>query len=236
MYTTLQRITLNLNLVICLCWLFLLFRFALLYPLTGTRYLAGGIADFHIGVLAVTSIYEVALWLLIFKRVPKESNETSQFVYRLPRPRGLTLLMTILIRSTLCLVVLHYPKLTRFREYPFLILAQSIRESFKWLYQVYKVRYFSNTSPLLNWSKYLSFVFAWPIETVLIGSLSWKGLNFIQDPSQVGYIEEFRPFEKYLDWTIKLLLVVGATWSWKVFVGKSDGRKIMPQIAQKKDD
>lgn len=173
-YNNTQKYFLVTNLVATFAWLFVLVRFLILFPLTGTRFLPGGITDFYLVVLGSTILLEVFNYVTIFRFLPNNTNGSSSFV----KPNSVILAVNAFERLNLILVILNYPKITRNVSFSLLIFAQSVKEIIKWFYCFQKVKLFNSTGKFLSVLKKLSFTILTPVTTISEIALLFNSLVF----------------------------------------------------------
>lgn len=173
-YNNTQKYFLVSNLAVTFAWLFVLVRFLILFPLTGTRFLPGGITDFYLVVLGSTILVEVFNYITIFRFLPSNTNASSSFV----KPNSFVLLVNVFERLNLIFIILNYPKITRNISFSVLIFAQSNKEIIRWFYSFQKVKLFNSTGRLLSVLKKLTFTVLAPIITISEVALLFNSLIF----------------------------------------------------------
>jgi hypothetical protein len=198
-YNTTQRYFLISDFTITLFWFFIICRLIILYPLTGSKFLPGGIADFYINVLNSTVLLEIFNYLTIFRHIP--NNQTIN--NNLQKPHFYILLIVSLIRLSLTFVIYNYPRITPSKLFSILILSQSLKELFRWFYNFQKVRLFNNNIPWLNkFLRSFTYLLLTPIETFSSFYLLFQSLIY---PS---YQNNLINYDIKIKFFLKLILIL----------------------------
>lgn len=160
-YNTTQKYFILTDLAAAFFWLFLLARLAILYPLVGPRFLPGGIADFHLSIIAATVFLELFNYLAVFRYIPNPRIGDA-----VNKPKLFHLISTSLSRLIICAVIYEYPSIIRSDIYSLFILAQSIKEIFRWFFNFQKVKLFNNVPKSVSFLRSLSYSICTPIESL----------------------------------------------------------------------
>lgn len=195
-YNRTQKYFLLTDTLMSVFWFFVLCRLAILYPLTGSKFLAGGLADFYLSVLAAMLALELFNYITVFRHIPG-----TQTVYNaLPKPHPRVLVTVVLSRSVLAFVFFNYPKVARSEAFALLILVQSVKEFFRWFYNLQKVRLYNHVPRLFRLCRSFTYLVCTPVESIATIYLIFQSLVF---PS---YQDEFRPYDDEIKTLIKILL------------------------------
>lgn len=176
----------------------MLLRLAVLYPLTGARFLPGGIADFYIGVVVATVMTEILNYITVFRLIPGYQTINSG----LQKPVLSQLLITSFSRLCLVFVIYNYSKTARSEAFPLLILSQSLKEFFRWFYNFQKVRMFNRIPKFNKQSRALSYLVCAPIEELTTAYILFQSLAFS------SYQDSLDQYDHYIKMAIKFLVVV----------------------------
>lgn len=155
-YNNTQKYLLVADLVRSFFWMAVNCRFLLLLPLTGIRFLPGGIADFYIQVLVGSVLLELFDYATIFRKVSGRSG--------VRKPQLTSLVSTTLERLLVAAAILAYPRIARSNAFAGLVWAQSAGEMIRYYYNFYKTRTFARKNNTLSWIKRLSYSTLVPIE------------------------------------------------------------------------
>lgn len=155
-------------------WLAVLLRLLVLYPLTGARFLPGGIADFYISVLSGTVAVELLNYIAVFRLIPGKQTVNNG----LQKPLLFNLLFTSFTRLVFAFVIYNYPKSARSEAFPTLLLAQSLKEFFRWFYNLQKVRLFNRIPKFNKLSRSFTYSICAPLETLTTIYLIFQSLGY----------------------------------------------------------
>lgn len=186
------------NFIITVFWFFILARFLVLFPLLSTRFLATGIADFYLSVLLATVLLELFNYITIFRFI----NGNPSINNSLPKPYLSSLILVSISRLTLIFVLFNYPKISRSEFFPLLIFSQSIKELFRWFYNLQKVRLFNNLPFIVKFLRSLTYLFLTPIESFSTVYLIFQSLIY------QSYQIEFLPYDDLIKSFLKLYLLL----------------------------
>ncbi|GMM45150.1 hypothetical protein DAPK24_017250 [Pichia kluyveri] len=192
--TKTQKLILLANFTSLLFWIFLLSRLCILYPLTGARFLPGGIADFYINLLLFSTIYDLLSFYIVIRHIYGTSFISS--------------IITSLAKLILLLILHRYPKIARSQLFPLLLLLQSSREIIYRYYNTQKVRTFNHPGANIYKLKNLVFITIQPIESIVSTILIFQSLT--ESPALDSIwpsIDEIT--ESYVKLFIRVILVIG---------------------------
>lgn len=180
-YTKLQKYLIFSDIISSFLWIAVLLRFLVLFPLVGTRFLPGGIADFFLCVQCIIFI-DLFSYYLIYRNYPN-----SQFLRKVNLNR---LLLTIFSRVLISFGVLYaFPKTARHISFSTLIISNSLQESTRYLYNAYKIRTFGKKLYWLQLIKKLIFINFFPIEIISEVILIFISLQFADAENKLyGYL------------------------------------------------
>ncbi|OUM53812.1 hypothetical protein BVG19_g3133 [[Candida] boidinii] len=180
-YTRLQKYLILTDVISSFLWIAVLLRFLILFPLVGTRFLPGGIADFFLSVQCIIFI-DLFNYYLIYRNYPN-----SQFLKRVNLNR---ILLTIFSRVLVSFGVLYaFPKTARHISFSTLIIANSLQESTRYIYNAYKIRTYGKKIYWLQFAKKLLFIIFFPIEIISEVSLIFISLQFADAENKLyGYL------------------------------------------------
>ncbi|GMG20426.1 unnamed protein product [Ambrosiozyma monospora] len=151
MFTTVQKYILTSSGIRILLWISVNLRLFVLYPLTGSRFLPGGIADFYLTVNLLTSALNFIDYLYVFRKYrtkPSLINSIVQFSERL----------------LVSYVLFENPKIAKHDCFGLMILSESVLESVKFIYYFMKVSTFNRVSKFLQISKLVTVCSMAPIQ------------------------------------------------------------------------
>lgn len=195
-YNNTQKYFLVTDTLVALFWFFVLARLAILYPLTGSKFLAGGLADFYLGVLVATETLELFNYVAVFRHIPG-----TQTAYNaLPKPHPRVLLSVAGSRLVLAFVFFNYPRVARSGAFALVVLVQSVKEFFRWFYNLQKVRLYSNVPRLFRFCRSLTYLVCTPVEAIATVYLVFQSLVF---PS---YQDQLQPYDAQIKAFLKILL------------------------------
>lgn len=186
------------NFIITVFWFFVLARFLVLYPLLSTRFLATGIADFYLSIILSTVLLELFNYISIFRYI----NGSPSINNSLPKPYLSSLILVSISRLTLIFVLFNYPKISRSIFFPLLIFSQSIKELFRWFYNLQKVRLFNNLPSFIKFLRSISYLLFTPIESLSTIYLVFQSLIYR------SYQIEFLPYDDLIKSYLKLYLLL----------------------------
>lgn len=155
-YNYTQRYMLVSDLFRCFLWIAVNARFLLLFPLTGIRFLPGGIADFFLGVNVATVLFDLLDYVAIFSKVSTRAG------IALPKPANLVL--TLLERTIITGCILCYPKIAKSPAFATLVYTESLVELIRYYYNFYKVRTFGANHKVLRLIKKVSYTVVVPVQ------------------------------------------------------------------------
>lgn len=196
-YNNTQKYFLLTDSVLSIFWLFVTIRLFILYPLTGSKFLPGGIADFYISILIITVSIEIFNYLTVFRHVPGIQNVNNA----LQKPHKNILIIVSISRLILAFVLYNYPKVARSEYFALLILAQSIKEFFRWFYNLQKVRLYNNCPWLLKFLRSITYLIFTPIETVSSIYIIFQSLLY--SSHQIEFVD----YDKMIKTVLKLILL-----------------------------
>lgn len=195
-YNHTQKYFLLTDTLVALFWFFVLARLAILYPLTGSKFLAGGLADFYLCVLIATEALELLNYVTVFRHIPG-----TQTVYNaLPKPHPNVLLTVVGSRLVLAFVFFNYPRVARSEAFALVVFVQSVKEFFRWFYNLQKVRLYSNVPRLFRFCRSLTYLVCTPVEAIATVYLVFQSLVF---PS---YQDQLQPYDAQIKAFLKILL------------------------------
>lgn len=197
MMNTTQKYFLLTDTAATLFWTYVLARLVILYPLTGARFLPGGLADFYLSVLVGTCALELFNYASIFRHL----RGTPTIYNALPKPYWVNLLLTNSTRLLLAFVIYNYPKVARTNAFPLLVASQSIKELFRWYYNIEKVRLYNNVSKTAVAIRKITFLIATPLEASSIFYILFQSL-----PVE-SYQDALLPYDTRIKTLLKAILL-----------------------------
>ncbi|CDK29309.1 unnamed protein product [Kuraishia capsulata CBS 1993] len=167
-HSNLQKYLLLTNGLSAFLWLAVLMRLLVLFPLVGTRFLPGGIADFFLAMQFLIVI-ELANYFVIFRK-PNVRTRTPSLV---------NLALGTFTRAIVSYgTIWKYPRVARNNAFALLIASESISETIRYAYVVYKVRTFGLVSTPIRYLKSFSTMIMFPVRVLCEMALLFVALPY----------------------------------------------------------
>ncbi|KAG0681796.1 hypothetical protein C6P40_004291 [Pichia californica] len=206
-YNRTQKYFLLTNTIVTIFWLFLLLRLAILYPLLSSRFLASGIADFYLSILIATIILENFNYIVIFRHIPGIQSINNS----IPKPYLKNLIITSISRLTLAFIIFNYPKVTRSESFPLIILIHSVKEFFRWFYNLQKVRLFNKIPNFNKLSRSITYLLLTPLEILTSIYIFFQSLIF------TSYQINLIPYDYYIKSFLKFQILFYLPISYTIY-------------------
>ncbi|QPG72929.1 hypothetical protein FOA43_000233 [Brettanomyces nanus] len=203
----------------CILYLSVHMRFLILLPLTGVRFLPGGIADFYLVVRAICAVVDCFDYVTIFGKIPRE----SQVVH----PQLGNLIFTLLEHLVVSLAILCYPKIAKNNAFTTLVYSESLVEVIRYYYNFYKVRTFDRRHKTLRFCKKLSYTILVPVQVLAEMCLLLDSLQF------QSYYEELAEYDFGIKVGIRILLLFYLPAFYTVYKGKLYDYYILAWVTSK---
>lgn len=184
-YNTTQKYFLLIDSILTAFWLAVLLRLLILYPLTGARFLPGGIADFYISVLLATAIIEIVNFITVFRLIPGKQTINNG----LQKPVLPYLIFTSFTRMIFSFIVYNYPKTARSEAFSILLLTQSSKEFFRWFYNLQKVRLFNTTPKFNKLSRSFTYLVCSPVEAFTTIYIILQSLGYPSYQNSLAHLD-----------------------------------------------
>ncbi|ODV86025.1 hypothetical protein CANARDRAFT_212307 [[Candida] arabinofermentans NRRL YB-2248] len=197
-YNNTQKYLLISNGIRCFAWFSVNLRFLVLFPLTGIRFLPGGIADFYIFVNLTTILIDLFDYISIFRKIPDGSHVS--------KPQKFNLICVLLTRLLITFILLNYPKVAKNVCFPILIFTTSLVEFIRYLVNFYKVRTFGGSVYWLNLIKKLSIFFIYPILISSEFGILFLSLQLIK--TELGYYSDLIDYDVWVGDLIELIVKI----------------------------
>ncbi|KAH3667483.1 hypothetical protein OGAPHI_003132 [Ogataea philodendri] len=159
-------------------------RLGILFPLTGPRFLPGGIADFFLTVYTTSVLLDGFEYVTIFRHVPKTG---------VPRTSGRRILATVFARVFLTAALLNYPKAAKNIAFSIVILCSSVVDFFRYTYNFYKVRTYGGSVGWLTNLRRVSYTFGQPVLVASEAALIFLCLRLVE--TEYGYYTDYLDYD-----------------------------------------
>jgi predicted neutral ceramidase superfamily lipid hydrolase len=207
-YTRTQRTLLLADSAATAFWAFVAARLFLLYPLTGARFLPGGIADFYLTVLLVTTVYDVLVFVFV-TRVLHIPNTTRS-------SRLLTVATTAMAKLVLAGVVYRYPRSIRSELFPLILLFQSLREFITRSYHISKVLTHDHVRRSITQMRNFTYLLLQPLELITGIMLVFQALA-VSPASDCVWPSIDENTDAYVKQLLRILLALGPVAAYLVY-------------------
>ncbi|KAG7878707.1 hypothetical protein KL938_003850 [Ogataea parapolymorpha] len=163
-------------------------RFAILFPLIGTRFLPGGIADFFLTVYLTSVLVDGFEYVTIFRKVPKKG---------VSRTSGWRVLGSIGARALVTALILNYPKSAKNISFSVLISSSMLVDCSRHLYNFYKVRTFGGSVWWLTNLRRILFGLLSPVLAASEAAMIFICLRLME--TEYGYYREYIDYDVWAD-------------------------------------